>query len=330
MSNNTSNQTAFIEAQQYSSVILENLFDELLPDAFSRDVSDFGSGTTLNIKTLGEVTLQDVSEETPINSSPIDSDTVTLTITDHVGTGWHITDELRQDGAQVDQLAAGQARAVSRAIGENFETSLLSAANGASKALTDAGAAGHTINGARHRFYAGETGTDKVIEIDDFAYMNFAFEKAKAPGMARIAIVDPIVELTLNTLTNITNVSNNPMFEGIITEGFAKNHRFVKNIFGWDIYVSNRNVIATADEANVTMRDGGAVVGAAGDVSNLFMCVADPLTSPMMKAWRQQPKVEGWRDPEIRSDRFQESARWGVGAQRVDTLGVIISSGSAY
>jgi hypothetical protein len=330
MSNNTSNQTAFIEAEQYSSIILENLYDELLPDAFARDVSDFGSGTTLNIKTLGEVTLQDVSEETPINSSPIDTDTVTLAITDHVGTGWHVTDELRQDGAQVDQLAAGQARAVSRAIGENYETTLLAAANSASKALTDAAATGHTINGARHRFYAGESGTDKVFQLEDFAYMNFAFGKANAPDQGRIAIVDPIVELTLNTLTNIVGVSNNPMFEGIVTEGFAKGHRFIKNVYGWDIYVANRNAIATGDEANVTMRDGGAVVGAAGDVSNLFMCVTDPLTAPMMKAWRQQPKVEGWRDPEIRADRFQESARWGVGAQRVDTLGIILSSATLY
>lgn len=45
----TSNTRAFIEAEQYSSFILLNLHDGLLPETFFRDVSDFGSGTTLNI-----------------------------------------------------------------------------------------------------------------------------------------------------------------------------------------------------------------------------------------------------------------------------------------
>ena len=60
MSQNTGNTTAFIEAQQYSQFILQNLHDGLLPDMFTRDVSDFGTGTTLNIKTVGTATLQEV------------------------------------------------------------------------------------------------------------------------------------------------------------------------------------------------------------------------------------------------------------------------------
>ena len=52
----TANTTAFIEAQQYSQFILANLHDGLLPDNWTRDVSDFGSGTTLNIKTVGVAT----------------------------------------------------------------------------------------------------------------------------------------------------------------------------------------------------------------------------------------------------------------------------------
>jgi hypothetical protein len=49
MSQNTVNSSAFIEAQKYSAFILRNLNDGLLPGSFYRDVSDFGSGTTLNI-----------------------------------------------------------------------------------------------------------------------------------------------------------------------------------------------------------------------------------------------------------------------------------------
>ncbi len=64
MSQLTSNTTAFIEAQQYSQFILDNLHDFLLPEGMWRDVSDFGSGTTLNIKTVGTVSIQDAAEDT--------------------------------------------------------------------------------------------------------------------------------------------------------------------------------------------------------------------------------------------------------------------------
>ena len=47
---NSVNERAFYEAQQYSQFILTNLHDGLLPDGFTRDVSDFGTGSVLDIK----------------------------------------------------------------------------------------------------------------------------------------------------------------------------------------------------------------------------------------------------------------------------------------
>lgn len=49
MSQTRANSQAFIEAEQYSAFILRNLEDGLLPGTFYRNVSDFGSGTTLHI-----------------------------------------------------------------------------------------------------------------------------------------------------------------------------------------------------------------------------------------------------------------------------------------
>lgn len=49
MSQNRANSTAFIEAEQYSAFILRNLHDGMLPGVMYRNVTDFGSGTTLNI-----------------------------------------------------------------------------------------------------------------------------------------------------------------------------------------------------------------------------------------------------------------------------------------
>ena len=90
MSQNRGNSTAFIEAEQYSAFILRNLNDGLLPSTFYRNVSDFGSGSTLRIKSVGAVTIQDGAEEVPFEYTPIESGEVTMTITDYVGDAWYV------------------------------------------------------------------------------------------------------------------------------------------------------------------------------------------------------------------------------------------------
>lgn len=84
MSQTTGNTTAFIEAQQYSDFILMNLHDGLLPTNLYRNVSDFGSGTTLDIKTIGSATIQEITENEDLTYNPIDTGTVQLQITDYV------------------------------------------------------------------------------------------------------------------------------------------------------------------------------------------------------------------------------------------------------
>ena len=81
----TSNTRAFIEAEQYSSFILLNLHDGLLPGTFYRDVKDFGSGDTLHIKTVGSVTLQEAAEDTPLTYNPIETGEITFQITEYKG-----------------------------------------------------------------------------------------------------------------------------------------------------------------------------------------------------------------------------------------------------
>ena len=102
----SSGNRAFVEAEQYSDFILENMHDGLLPSDFYRDVSDFGAGDTLNIKTIGEAQIQEVEEDVGITYSPIETGEVELSITDYIGDGWYVTDKMRQDGAQIEQLLA--------------------------------------------------------------------------------------------------------------------------------------------------------------------------------------------------------------------------------
>ncbi len=327
MSQTLGNTTAFIEAQQYSQFILDNLPDVLLPEGFYRDVSDFGTGTTLNIKTVGSVTLQDAAEDVPLVFNPIDTGSITLAITDYVGDAWRVTDDLREDGSQIDTLMGMRAMESTRAFGEQHETKFLSTA-----ATVQTLANVNLVNGRPHRWVAGGAGgTTRIMTISDFIAMKLSFDKANVPASGRIAIVDPIVEATLNSLTNLVNVSNNPMFEGMITEGFAKTHKFIRNIFGWDIYTSNYLPQKTATEALDASSYGLANDTAeVGDVANIFMCVADDSCKPIMHAWRRQPKTEGWRDEETRSDKFQVTSRFGLGAQRLDTLGTIYTTSLTY
>ena len=327
MSMLTSNTTAFVEATQYSQFILDNLHDYLLPEGLYRDVSDFGSGTTLNIKTVGTVTIQDAAEDTPLNFNPIDTGNITLTITDYIGDAWKVSDDLREDGAQIDSLMSMRAMESTRALGENHESRFLAVANAAQTVANV-----NLVNGRPHRWIGGGTGvTTRVMSMSDLIGMKLAFDKANVPAAGRMAIVDPIVEATLNSLTNLVNVSNNPMFEGIITEGFAKDHKFVRNIFGFDIWTSNFLPVKTATEAlNASSYNLANTTAAIGDVANLFMCVSDDSTKPIMHAWRRAPKTEGWRDNEERADKYQVTSRFGLGAQRVDTLGTILTTTLTY
>ena len=322
-----STSQAFVEAQVYSQFILDNLPDVLLPEGFYRDVSDFGSGTTLNIKTVGTVTLQDAAEDVPLVYNPIDTGNITLSITDYVGDAWRVSDDLREDGAQIDALMGMRSMESTRAFGENHESRFLAVAN---LGQTDANV--NLINGRPHRWIAGGSGsTTRIMTISDFIAMKLAFDKANAPASGRIAIVDPIVEATLNSLTNLVNVSNNPMFEGLVTSGFAQTHKFVRNIFGWDVYTSNFLPSKTATEAlNASSYGLANTTAQVGDKANIFMCVADDSCKPVMHAWRRMPRTEGWRDEETRSDKFQVTSRFGLGVQRLDTLGVIFTDEATY
>jgi hypothetical protein len=326
MAQTTVNTNAFIESQQYSQFILENLHDYLLPEGMYRDVSDFGSGTALNIKTVGSVTIQDAQEDTPLVFSPIDTGTITLSITDYVGDAWKVTDDLREDGSQIDTLMAMRAQESTRALGENHETKFLNVANAAQTA-----AGLNLVNGRPHRWVGSAASNARTVTLNDFVSMKLAFDKANAPAGGRIAIVDPVVEASINSLANLINVSNNPMFEGMVTEGFARDHKFVRNVFGWDIYTSNFLPTLTATEAiNASSYGLTSETAAVGDKANVFMCVADDTCKPIMHAWRRAPQTEGWRDNEERADKFQVTSRFGLGAQRVDTLGVILTHPTNY
>ena len=312
MAQNRANSAAFIETEQYSSFILKNLHDGLLPGTFYRNVTDFGSGSVLNIKTVGTVTVQDVAEDVAVDYTPIESGTIKMVIDNHVGDAWYVTDELKEDGAQVEALMAARSAESARALKEVYESRFL-ARTVASIVPNDA----NMVNGFAHAKVA--SGTNKTFALKDFIDMKLAFDKANVPAGGRVAIVDPITAATFSSMVQIhSDITGWPL--EIIKNGFDRDHQYITNLYGWHILTSNRLPKGTFNDGT------SSVTG----VANIFMCVADDNTKPMMAAWRRMPSIESERNKDKRRQEFVTSARYGFGCQRVDTLGVVYSNAEAY
>lgn len=202
-----------------------------------------------------------------------------------------------------------------RAIQEHVETRAFATLNAAQTAADL-----NVINGFKHRFVA--SGTNRTMELQDLIDLRLSFDKAQVPSGARVGFVDPVVGATLESkFQGVYNVDSNPVFQSLLEEGFMKDHRAYMDIFGWLIIGSNRLPEITAETIDsVALTDG---------VANIFMCVADDNCKPLMVAWRQEPQTEGERNKDRKRDEYVTSARMGFGVQRLDTLGVILTSRTA-
>ena len=315
--NLTDNTTAFIEAQQYSKFILENLPTVLLPEQFYRNVSDFEEGETLNIKTVGAATLTEVEEDVAAEYRAIETGNVQLVINKYKGAAWYISDKLREDGSQIEQLQAMHAQDAMRQMAASFETDYLAALYAA-----QTNASPNNVNGFAHRLVG--SGTAEKIALSDLINMQVAFDKANIPVQGRIGIVDPVTAGQLNALaTASVGVDRNPQFQMQLEDGFQGNHRFIMNLFGFDIYVSN-----LLPDVAAGVGDGTSTLSTAGK-ANIFMSILDDGHKPGMCAWRRAPRTKGEYDMDFERTKFRLTGRWGCGVQRDDTLGVILTNGIA-
>lgn len=303
----TTNTRSFIEAEVYSAFILKNLHDGMLPDSWFRNIADFNSGDTLHIKTVGSVTLQEAAEDTPLNYNPIETGSITFSLTEYVGDAWYVTDDLREDGTDIDALMAERASESTRAQQEKFESDFLATGAKVYAASSDP----FNVNGFAHKIVSAET--NGVFALSHLVDMKLAFNKANVPSEGRVFICDGVVEATLNNLVGI--VSNiTPFAEDLIEQGMARGMQFRMNLYGFDVVTSNRLHVADAD-------DGTTSISSA--VYNMAMCILDDQTKPIMAAWRRLPKVEGERNKDFARDEFVTRSRYGLGVQRIDTMGVV-------
>ena len=313
MSMTTSNSTVLTRSEVWSSQLKEVLQDELNAQGWVNWLSEFPDGDQFTVPSIGEATVRDYSEDTEIVFDSLDTGEFTFTITEYVSSAHYITEKARQDLYYASQLESSFVPGEARALAEKLETDILALnAGGASGGQTADDA--NQINGADHRFVG--TGTNETMAVADFAKALYALKKANVPSQNLIAIVDPSVEYAMNTLTNIVNVSNNPRWEGIIADGIGSGMVFTKNIFGFDVYVSN--YLPTANETI------GGLTTAAGR-ANAFFSAASPEIMPYMGAMRQMPKVDGGYNYHKQREEYVTTARYGLKVYRPENLVCVLT-----
>lgn len=315
MDYNTVN-TNLVRAELWSQELKDILLDRLQGTKYVRWLSNFPDGNQFTIPSIGEIPMRETAENSPVVYDQLDTGEFNFTIDRYVESATYITDKAKQDSYYSAQLIAQFIPKMRRAIEENMETSIFALAG--SQTLNDP----NSINGAHHRFVGSEAAGN--LTFGDFAKAKFALDKANTTGM-RIAIVDPSQEYVLNNTTNITNVSNNPRFEGIINTGFVNETTglsFVKNIFGFDVYVSNY-LSTTASDENSGL--GGASVTTTGFVQNLFCSIGGADETPFVGAWRQMPRVEYERNKDLRRDEYVMNGRFGLKLYRPESMVVALT-----
>jgi hypothetical protein len=317
ISSNTDMQR-LIRSEVYSSELKEILRDEMQAQRYVRMLDGFPDGDTFTIPTIGETTVADYTEDAAVSYVPMDTAEFQFTVDKYLQSASYMTKKAAQDSFYSAQLEARFVPEQERAIMEHFETTTF-----ASPEVGVTANSAETTDGVAHRIAGGNSGR---IELADFAFARYALKKSNVPDRGMVAIVDPSVEYQLNTLTNLTNVSNNPMWEGIVRDGIATGMRFVANVYGFDVYTSNY-LKATVADAALLEADGTTAQDFSSNngVANLFFS-SDAGANPFVGAWRQMPEVDYEYNKDYQRHEYVTTARYGVKKYRPEGIVSIVSN----
>jgi hypothetical protein len=155
------------------------------------------------------------------------------------------------------------------------------------------------------------------MEPADFAKAKYALRMANVNLTNLVAIVDPATAYQLETVTNLVNVSNNPQWEGIIGTGITTGMRFIKNVYGFDVYESTfLPDIASETIDSTTITNGKA---------NVFFSAASDVL-PFVGAWRQAPEVDEDYNKDRQRYEYVTTARYGTKLYRPENLVTVLSN----
>lgn len=311
----------------FSAQLKEMLLDELIAQQFVRWMTDIPSDsirTELLINSIGELSVDDWAESVPMPDRRMDTGQFKFIIDEFKGVKTAFTDHFFETSFQANDVLARTPEKMKRAMDVYLETKIMELAN--EQTLNDA----NEINDTAHRLVASGDGTEfptNGLTPTDFAFAKLALKKANAPMTGLIAVVGPETEFNINTMSNLVDVSFNPRWEGIIETGMLDNTgiRFIRNIYGFDVYVSEY-LATTGDEPALTTYDGTAVTSTEGYNANMFFTVADDDVKPFVGAWGRTPRIESWRQHDIETEYHQLTGSFGLGLYRPESLVTILSS----
>jgi len=309
----TNTNEHLIRSELWSREIKDVLEEELFAMRYVDMITDFPDGDQLTIPSLGQAEINDYVEGQSIKYTAMDTGEFTFTITEYKASATYITRKMKQDSFYMSRLVSSFVPKQARVIMEAMEEDVLGIAQPAATGGQTADDL-NAINGANHRFVGG--GTNEVIEVQDFARAKFALRKANVPMKNLTAIVDPSVEYELSTLTNLTNVSNNKQWEGIVRDGMSTGMRFFMNIYGFDVYVSDFLTSGLAE----TIDGKTTTVG----IGNLFFSSA-PDVMPFVGNVRQAPIVDSEYNKDLQREEYVTTSRWGFKLYRPENVVTVIT-----
>ena len=324
----TANTTVLNRTKVWTDIIKEVLYDQLEATKYVDWIGDFTDGDNYTIPSIGDIEAQNYQENTQVQYSALDTGEFEFNITEYVSVGTYITKKARQDLKYAARLEAAFVPKMNRAIMEDLEVHILK--EGQPRAGNPSGyqqpADLNNINGHAHRFVA--SGTSQVIAVEDFARAKLSLKKANVPMVNLVAIVDPTVAYTLETSANFVNFSNNAKWEGIVETGLTTGMRFIKNVYGFDVYESNYLAVSGTDQSGASETIDGTASGT-NAVANIFFS-ASPDVLPFIGAWRQMPEVDGEYNKDYQREEYVMTCRYGTKIYRPENLVTVLSSTNVF
>jgi hypothetical protein len=309
----------------FSAQLKEVLRDELFASRWVNFIGDFTDGSNWKMNSVGELTIDQMAEATSLPDRRPDSGQFVFNINEFVGLKVPFTDVFLEDDFMAPQVLSTLPDRMTRAFEEYLETRMLQLHRQMDATVTANPDDPYAINGVNHRFIAGQGGTDRRLDIEDIAYARYALQKANVPMEGLVGIVDPSFEFNANVDGRTVTVDN-PMWQGILETGIGTGLRFVRNIYGFDIYVSNYLDSYDTQTSGLFHRDGTTADNAeVGDKSNLFFSAAGGIDLPFIGAWRRRPVIKSWRDEDKETEYHQMSARFGLQLFRPENLVVCVT-----
>jgi hypothetical protein len=304
----------------WSNQLKTLLLDDLIGTRFVKPITDFPDGVTLNIPSLGEAETADFSEGQAVKYNRMDTGNFTFAFDQYKYSANTMSAKFKRDSFYSQEVLAAFLPRQHRALSEAVEVRLFNRMNAGQTASN-----ANSINSADHRWVGSAvSGTNRAMGLNDFAKAQYALMKANVPLTGLCAVVDPSVAYTIATQTNVVNLlAQAPRWDEIVNGGLTTGSvtgsmKFMFNVYGFDVYVSNYLPVVGAETIN-------SVSSAAGAVANFFFSATPGDTLPLIGGYRQQPTVYSEFNKDLQQWEYVTFAEYGFKAYRPENIVTVIT-----